>query len=165
MEIKAIETTYKGYKFRSRLEARWAVFFDALMWNWHYEHEGFELKSGRYLPDFYFPDFGYYAEVKPGILTDNDFIKCAELSKKYNPIEKVNQTGVILLEGMPELKSYRFLLGGGEVSEVIFIDLTSKYYPLYFGYDYDEDYFYGQNHAVKKSKSSRFEFGENINAI
>jgi hypothetical protein len=29
-EIKAIETSYKGYRFRSRLEARWAVFFDAL---------------------------------------------------------------------------------------------------------------------------------------
>ena len=28
-EIKAIETVYKGYRFRSRLEARWAVFFDA----------------------------------------------------------------------------------------------------------------------------------------
>ena len=29
MEIKPIETHYKGYRFRSRLEARWAVFFDA----------------------------------------------------------------------------------------------------------------------------------------
>ena len=27
--IKPIETNYKGYRFRSRLEARWAVFFDA----------------------------------------------------------------------------------------------------------------------------------------
>ena len=30
MKIAAIETKYKGYRFRSRLEARWAVFFDAL---------------------------------------------------------------------------------------------------------------------------------------
>ena len=29
MEVKPIETTYNGYKFRSRLEARWAVFFDS----------------------------------------------------------------------------------------------------------------------------------------
>ena len=28
-EIKAIQTEYNGYLFRSRLEARWAVFFDA----------------------------------------------------------------------------------------------------------------------------------------
>jgi hypothetical protein len=26
--IKAIETRYKGYRFRSRLEARWAVRFE-----------------------------------------------------------------------------------------------------------------------------------------
>ena len=28
MEINPIETVYNGYRFRSRLEARWAVFFD-----------------------------------------------------------------------------------------------------------------------------------------
>jgi hypothetical protein len=28
--IKTIETIYNGYRFRSRLEARWAVFFDAM---------------------------------------------------------------------------------------------------------------------------------------
>lgn len=28
--IKAIETSYAGCRFRSRLEARWAVFFDTL---------------------------------------------------------------------------------------------------------------------------------------
>lgn len=27
---QVIETEYKGYRFRSRLEARWAVFFDTL---------------------------------------------------------------------------------------------------------------------------------------
>lgn len=51
--IKPIETEYKGYRFRSRLEARWAVFFDALGIEYQYEPEGFELPSGkRYLPDF-----------------------------------------------------------------------------------------------------------------
>lgn len=52
MTIKAIETSYGGCKFRSRLEARWAVFFDYLEWRWEYEPEGFQLKSGWYLPDF-----------------------------------------------------------------------------------------------------------------
>lgn len=50
---RAIETRYRGYRFRSRLEARWAVFFDALGLKWEYEPEGFELPGGgRYLPDF-----------------------------------------------------------------------------------------------------------------
>ena len=52
-EIKPIETYYKGYRFRSRLEARWAVFFDACNVRWEYEPEGYELPNGqRYLPDF-----------------------------------------------------------------------------------------------------------------
>jgi hypothetical protein len=64
--LKAIETQYKGYRFRSRLEARWAVFFDALGLRWEYEPEGFELGDGvRYLPDFRLPDLGLWVEVKP----------------------------------------------------------------------------------------------------
>lgn len=51
--IKPIETIYKGYRFRSRLEARWAVFFDSLGVKYEYEPEGFELPGvGAYLPDF-----------------------------------------------------------------------------------------------------------------
>lgn len=51
--ITAIETSYKGYRFRSRLEARWAVFFDELGLKWNYESEGFVLPDGSwYLPDF-----------------------------------------------------------------------------------------------------------------
>lgn len=52
-EIKPIETFYKGYRFRSRTEARWAVILDALGAKWEYEPEGYELGNGlRYLPDF-----------------------------------------------------------------------------------------------------------------
>lgn len=65
-EIKAIETYYNGYKFRSRLEARWAVFFDAACISYWYEPEGFTLPDGTcYLPDFYLPDENMYVEVKP----------------------------------------------------------------------------------------------------
>lgn len=69
MAIKAIQTNYKGYHFRSRLEARWAVFFDALGLQWEYEPEGFDLgDAGWYLPDFRVTSpQGYVAwyEVKP----------------------------------------------------------------------------------------------------
>lgn len=68
--IKAIETEYAGVRFRSRLEARWAVFFDALGLKWEFEPEAFRLEEGDgYLPDFYLPDFhtrsGVFVEVKP----------------------------------------------------------------------------------------------------
>jgi hypothetical protein len=65
-DIKAIETVYKGYRFRSRLEARWAVFFDAMGLEWTYEAQGFDLDGKRYLPDFHLTSLGMHVEVKPG---------------------------------------------------------------------------------------------------
>ena len=70
--IKAIPTRYAGCHFRSRLEARWAVFFDTLGIRWEYEPEGFELgwrllldeSTFHYLPDFWLPDLGVHVEVK-----------------------------------------------------------------------------------------------------
>ncbi len=63
--ITAIQTEYKGYLFRSRLEARWAVFFDILGIEWIYEPEGLILLDGtHYLPDFFLLDFRCYFEVK-----------------------------------------------------------------------------------------------------
>jgi hypothetical protein len=76
--VKAIETRYAGCRFRSRLEARWAVFFDNLGVPWQYEPEGFDLKGklddallehkwiegGYYLPDFYLPTLDTWYEVK-----------------------------------------------------------------------------------------------------
>jgi len=62
MVIKAIETEYLGYKFRSRLEARWAVFFDACGYQWEYEPEGFALPCGTY----YLPDFKIFGRDRNG---------------------------------------------------------------------------------------------------
>jgi hypothetical protein len=61
--MKAIETQWKGYRFRSRLEARWAVFADAWGIGWEYEPEGYETPYGPYLPDFHM--LGWWFEVKP----------------------------------------------------------------------------------------------------
>lgn len=78
-EIKAIETNYRGCRFRSRLEARWAVFFDALGWDWQYEKEGYVLgwdvdDELPWLPDFEITTpkgQHFYVEVKG----DPDFFK------------------------------------------------------------------------------------------
>lgn len=64
--LKAIETEHAGYLFRSRLEARWAVFFDHAEIEYRYEPEGYELPNGeRYLPDFYLPHLDMWIEIKP----------------------------------------------------------------------------------------------------
>lgn len=62
--MEVIQTTYKGIKYRSRTEARWAAFFDAAGVEVHYEVEGYKLRSGWYLPDFYAPNENAYFEVK-----------------------------------------------------------------------------------------------------
>jgi hypothetical protein len=65
MSIKAIETFYGGYRFRSRLEARWAVFFDYLGIKFQYELEGYDLDGEWYLPDFWLSDSKIWLEIKP----------------------------------------------------------------------------------------------------
>ena len=63
--VKALPTAYGGVTFRSRLEARWAVFFDSLGLAWQYEPEGYETPDGWYLPDFWLPGIRHLLEVKP----------------------------------------------------------------------------------------------------
>jgi hypothetical protein len=66
--MKPIQTRYAGCLFRSRLEARWAVLFNAANIPWRYEPEGYELDDDTfYLPDFFLPfhDTEHYAEGNP----------------------------------------------------------------------------------------------------
>jgi hypothetical protein len=106
MAMKPIETRYQGCRFRSRLEARWAVFFDALKIEWQYEAEGFVLEDGtRYLPDFFLPKFdqGLWVEVKP---TNENFEKAYEFARSGGRI--------LLADGTPMCKQYT-VLDGAEV--------------------------------------------------
>jgi hypothetical protein len=71
--MEPINTLFNGNYYRSRLEAKWAVFFDYARIKYLYEQEGFKSDEGEcYLPDFYLPDVylrkskGVYVEIKPG---------------------------------------------------------------------------------------------------
>lgn len=78
-QIRPIETSYQGYRFRSRLEARWAAFFDALTLDWEYEPEGFNFGGERYLPDFWLPRSAAWVEVKPnGVKPDTKLQRFAK---------------------------------------------------------------------------------------
>jgi len=87
--IKAIETKYNGYRFRSRLEARWAVFFDKLDIKYEYEPEGFDLDGVWYLPDFWLP--GLYCPSWVEI-------------KGQAPTEVEMQKALALQDGLPTWK-------------------------------------------------------------
>jgi len=80
--VKAIETVYNGYRFRSRLEARWAVFFEWANIEYQYEPEGFVVNDRPYLADFYISMPGFksgYVEIKPR-LPINSYIKMIKSS-------------------------------------------------------------------------------------
>lgn len=64
-KIAAIPTEYAGVRFRSRLEARWACFFDLICWSWDYE----PLDIAGWTPDFLvtpmYLNYEMLVEVKP----------------------------------------------------------------------------------------------------
>jgi hypothetical protein len=101
--IKAIETVYAGYRFRSRLEARWAVFFDAAGIKWDYEPEGFYLDGVRYLPDFFLLDQEIYIEIKPrgfyGGRYDSDEMR--KTQEKLKKLATGSGCNVFLIIGSP----------------------------------------------------------------
>lgn len=70
--MKAIETSYRKTRFRSRLEAQVAEFFDHIGIAWLYEPAGYTNGTIHYLPDFWLPGVysrgragGVFFEVKP----------------------------------------------------------------------------------------------------
>lgn len=66
MSVRAIE--YNGYKFRSQIEARWAMIFDELNIEYLYEHETYDLSHNNrrfgYLIDFFLPKLHRFIEIK-----------------------------------------------------------------------------------------------------
>ncbi len=164
MDVKAIETTYKGYHFRSRLEARWAVYFDAIGMMWEYEKEGFELDNGlRYLPDFWLPETRFWAEVKPEEFSDEDIDKCKQLAMHTD-------RGVILLVGVPDVASYGLIVPYWKEDIVMTFHRRfgrGKKHNLHYcsmgihPVDVSDEFFPEVKQAVDAARSARFEFGEN----
>lgn len=90
-----LETRYDGYRFRSRLEARWAVFFNTLSVQYEYEKEGFDIgPAGCYLPDFWLPVQQCWVEIKHTRASGAELDKVVEFSLK-------NPDHVWLFKGLP----------------------------------------------------------------
>jgi hypothetical protein len=103
MDFIALPTKYKNVQFRSRLEARWAAFFDLIKWRW--EYEPFDLRG--WIPDFLI-EKTVLVEVKPIVFTkdpcqqievlDGDLAKCRNiLATKYDLLW---ETKIFGMEGL-----------------------------------------------------------------
>jgi hypothetical protein len=94
--LQAIETIYGGYRFRSRLEARWAVFFDHLGVPYEYEREAYDLDGVYYLPDFWLPEQEYWIEIKGRTPS-------AEETQKAQLLARHSTNDVYLFVGPPDV--------------------------------------------------------------
>ena len=135
--MPVIQTLYGSVLFRSRLEARWALYFDVIGIAWEYEKEGYEFADGtRYLPDFWLPQVCMWAEVKPETFTVGELHKAKCL---------VRETGFpcLMLDGMPALRSYgavsfwkgELIVGAEEGNDYVL--------SMYHAYPLTERRFYG----------------------
>jgi hypothetical protein len=79
--IQALPTIYDGVRYRSRIEARWAIFMDTLSIEHEYEREGFDCGNGvYYLPDFWLPALKVWIEVKGELPTPGEERKAVLLA-------------------------------------------------------------------------------------
>lgn len=113
--MEAKKTLYNNTLFRSKLEAKWAVFFDKCFIKYTYEPEAFLCSDNKqYTPDFFLPEaalrtghefdcktqdfikmsLGVYIEIKPlGYVCDEDY--------KKRISEAIHPSPLILLVGDP----------------------------------------------------------------
>ena len=181
MNTKPIETEYNGYLFRSRLEARWAVFFDALGVDYEYEPEGFKLPSG----DCYLPDFRIKCWGDRGNINDKPFDLWIEVKGKMTRTDAIKilefaETHPILIVGkIPDLgcssdayalKAYESMDGCGPYPfnyETIDGDCFGAYPAAFEGKFFlwgdDGNYIWNVSEveaAYTKARQARFEHGE-----
>jgi hypothetical protein len=89
--FKAIATTYRQFEFRSRLEAKWAAFFDLCKWTWSYE----PVDCNGWIPDFAIGNRPTVVECKP-------FFKYAEWADAIQKIfDAKYELPVVLLGADP----------------------------------------------------------------
>ena len=183
--MKAIETYYNGRYFRSRLEARWAVFFDACGVRYEYEPEGYDLGNGLwYLPDFLlhnvvFNHAGYsrgndlYVEVKGDM--DKESAEKIKVFAEEKPVLVVGE--VPIGETVYELcDSMRDAPSRYEVDPFNFDTVDGDWFQAYPGVDLDGEFnLFGDDStyldamnkkdtimAYRRARMARFDRGDQI---
>jgi hypothetical protein len=124
MTIAAKPTLYNGVRFRSRLEARWAVFFDAIGAQWTYEPSFPELAGLLYQPDFLLGprEPNWVVEVKPWPGDPADwsalalYLNRTQGDERYASVARLLSTRMLLLIGLPGLWEQGRLTGYGSVA-------------------------------------------------
>lgn len=184
--IEPLETEYAGCRFRSRLEARWAIFFDECGVEWEYEPEGFKVADSLcYLPDFLLHGVGgrapsdLYVEVK-GPMDEMDRAKIdafcdrdEESGRPHNPL--------LVVGDIPTVNSkkyhYSILDSERDMTDGYLFDFATidgDEFTAHLGVTYDGEFqLFGDDsnylteydaeateNAYRKASQARFEHGE-----
>lgn len=185
--IRPIETYYRGYHFRSRLEARWAVFLDTLGVEWEYEPEGFDMGGLYYLPDFRVKCYG-----KRGKLTDDWFYLYIEVKGQMSGADasKINVFSggypVLVVSRIPDenccydgeaLKAYKGM-DGTDICPFNYSTIDYDWFAAFPAADAEGHFYLAGDDcnyihpedtdriekAYAAARQARFEFGENPEA-
>ncbi len=124
-EIKSKPIVYNGVQFRSRLEAKWACFFDLVEWRWQYEPyeiNGFNPDFILYCKSDAYPVKIIIVEIKPSAKIDENYKN--EFCKKYAN-EKAH---LLLLDENPFYENGYICIGSG--SQFTDMDTHTMLYDL-----------------------------------
>ena len=112
MERRGLTGDYGGDRFRSHLEARWAIFFDQLELKWEYEPQGFKMDGTTYLPDFAVWAAGglLWVEIKP----EWDYTDEGVARWRKFAIVRPQPSRAVLLTGKPAVEGKHVVIGGDE---------------------------------------------------
>ena len=170
-------TTYGGVSFRSRIEARWAVFFDSLAIAYEYEpiceEVGTDYITLNYLPDFYLEKQDIFIEVKPSEPFDLERRKAAYWCKDIQdiivlfnlrpPSEKKENGWLFHYPNISKIPIVMKSYWWGECPKCGHIDIAEYAYVTScgcFGLEYYNDLYereevFGKNYSKRLSRSKR----------
>lgn len=120
-DIEAIPTNYRGISFRSRREARWAVFWDALEVQWQYEPPHHQLPSGNYLPDFLLPELRIWVEIKPDLKFLDEYERQRAIKRCYELAIESDHTVLLY---------YGDVINPSESLETIYSNRSAIFFPV-----------------------------------
>lgn len=141
MGFRALPTWHDGVKYRSRLEARWSVFFKAIGTKAVYEPQGFVTDGTAYLPDFLiFAASGpLWAEIKPEWGVDPDGEERWRKFAGQRPHPRLSRS--VLMAGQPSIEGPFLVIGGDEDADNPvngpWEDDTLHWRPCVGGYHFD----------------------------
>ena len=157
LTMKAINTRHNGNYYRSRLEARWAVYFETLKIKFDYEFEGFTTTNHNYLPDFYFPKFGFHGEVKRECFGDEDVERWTEFARE-------SKCPLVVFEGTPHANPCRAFGMHIDMPLLVipFAHLFVKKMGVYYHAGGHESFnkYPPFREAIRMAREKRFEFNQ-----